>query len=326
MIYLLYQSPWPIGGSTSYTVHLAKVLHQHGEGCRVLRIGKRTEEFKRPIGAYGVDYQIVSIDTIMAIKDAPILLVASSPKHDEEHWARLAKKKNFWCVFHDPNEFALYPHWKHVDKKRVICIRETGLDHIPHGEFIPHPYMPHDPGIVISRPHQFAISLARTSSVKHSDWILEANRALPKDIQVELYGELNRLWAFSYLSKHYPEFKAPGKYPRRFGAGVELCGSATLMVDLTIFKNDGGGTQYTFLEAMDGGAVPVMTKDWCSYKGPARNFGLTVGSPEDLVKVLLWARKHPNAIALLRKRNYKYLRSVHNPLTISSQYQYTLGV
>lgn len=312
MITLLYQSPWPIGGSTSYTVHLARVL---GAACRVVRIGNRTEPFKRKL--HGVPYQNVSFATLCDIK-GPILLTASNPKQDEEQWATLGKMKNVWATFHDPNEFGIYPHWLHFSHKRVINIRHTGADHIPHGRFIPHPYARYT-GNDKARIKVHAVSLARTSSVKHSDWILDANRLLPVTKRVELYGSVNRLWMFSHLKKKYPEFKPRSDYPREFGAGVRLCAPARYMVDLTIFKGDGGGTQYTLLEAMDAGAIPVMTRDWCSYAGPAATLGPCVGNAAELV-TLLRAKPNMHREALQRKSNYHYLDTIHNPETIRQQY------
>lgn len=317
MINILYQSPWPVGGSTSYTVHLAKVLGRH---ARVLRIAKRTEGKKREIGSFGVHYQNVSLDAVLALKE-PILLAASNPKQDENVWVELGKKKNVWATFHDPNEFALYPHWKHFSKKRVICIRTTGTNHIPAAHFIPHPYL-RSMGNMKAPITKAAVSIARTSSIKHSDWILEANRRLHERDHIELLGEVNRMWANFYLAGKYPEFVAPpaGTYPRTFNAGVALCAPAAYMVDLTIFKGDGGGTQYTMLEAIDAGAVPVMTSEWCSYAGVATKLCFKVNNTAQLVTLMKQRHSDAGKIAEQRKHNYRYIAQVHAPESIKMQY------
>lgn len=317
MIYLLYQSPWPLGGSTSYTVHLAKVL---GDQCKIIRIGKRTERKVRPLGNFGVVYQIISMDVAKTL-DGPILLTASNPKQDENDWVELGRMKNVWATFHDPNEFKLYPHWKHFDGRRIICIRETGKQSVPLAKFIPHPYM----RVMNNAPsspvkNKLAVSIARTSSVKNSQWILQANRGLPKKHKIELLGEVNRLWWHTYLKKHYPEFIPHATYPRDWGAGVRLCARAQYMVDLTIFPNDGGGTQYTMLEAIDAGAVPVMTTDWCSYAGPAKRLCFQVRDANDL-KEFMQRGLDP---AIQRAKNYRYIDQVHNPAKIRQLYKDTL--
>lgn len=315
MIYLIYQSPWPVGGSTSYTVHLAKVL---GDACRVVRIGKRTERNKRKLSDFGVEYQIMSINDVCEL-DGPVLLTASSPKQDENDWIALGKRTNVWSAFYDPNEFWLYPHWKHFNKRRVICIRRTGLKHIPSAVLIPLPY--------VRAPHEesrtrLAISIARTSGVKNTHWIMEANRQLGARKKVELHGEWNRMWYAHFVAKRYPEYAPTAGYPREWGAGVRLCAQAQFMVDLTIFKKDGGGAQYTLLEAMDAGAVPIMSSDWVSYPGPARTFGPAVGSAAELVGVL--NRVHKLPVEAQRKQNHAYLERVHGVSKIKSKYLYTL--
>lgn len=312
MINILYQSPWPIGGSTSYTVHLSKTL---GRSCRVVRLGKKTENKKRQIGNYGVFYQIVSLPDLLRETD-PILIAASDPSFDLNAWVQLGKKKNTWCVFHDPNEFRLYPHWKYVDTKRVICIRETGLRHMQYGVFIPHPYV-RCASVDFPEKTKLAVSLARTSSIKNSDWILRSNRHLPKRMHVELCGSVNRMWQNFYLKNAFPEFKESVPYPRTFGYGVGLCMPAKYMVDLTIFKDDGGGTQYTILEAIDAGTIPILTKDWCGYPGPAKRISLQVNLDALPVALKEWDKAD---MSDMQKRNYRYLEKTHSEKIISDRY------
>ena len=33
-------------------------------------------------------------------------------------------------------------------------------------------------------------------------------------------------------------------------------------IDMTLIKGDGGGTQYTWLEAWDAGCIPIIHKEW----------------------------------------------------------------
>lgn len=245
MINILHMSPWPLGGATSYVVNLAKTFERAKVPYRIARLANKTERTKRPLGSYGVSYQNVAFAD--AVKGKGTWLLASAPTDPERaaQAVELLGTKGFY-TFHDPNEFRIYPHWNLCDRKNVICIRETGLASMPDGVFIPHPYVR-----VLSNRFEYrtshAVSIARTSAVKNSDWILEANTRLPPRLRVELRGELNRMWwKFNVESKH-PEWKKPENtgFVREHGVAAMICSQYNYMVDLTIFGNDGGGTQYS---------------------------------------------------------------------------------
>lgn len=322
MLNILNLSPWPLGGSTSYVVNLSKTLTISGVPNRIVRLSKNTEKRKRQLGSYGVWYQNVSYES--AIKGKGVWLLAGAPT-DETLSAQaldLVDRSKGACVFHDPNEFKLYPHWHLADRNRVICIRETGLDSMPAGTFIPHPY------VRVAANEQKAtrtgaVSIARISAVKNSLWILEANEKLPADKRVVLAGALNRFWWNFTVKPKHPDWLMPegSGFVREADAAVKACAGYQYMIDLTIFPNDGGGTQYSFLEAMDAGAVPVMTSNWCSYKGVASQLGFQVDDKEGLLNFLLddspATRKATEA---LRLRNYAYLDTAHEPARIAKRY------
>jgi len=315
MIYLLYNSPWNIGGSTAFTVHLAKVL---GNSCQIIRsleTTRRTEHFTRKLGEYGLEYQMMCREDILKL-DGPVLLTASSPKYD-------CTIPGMWSVFHDPNEFWLYPHWKTHDRKRVICIRETGLVHFPKAKFIPHPYVRQFRNS-FGVPTMLANSIARVSAVKNADWILEANEHLDQPRRVRLFGQPDRFWLHhKKILETYKSTLLEGPFARTFGEDARISREARYSVDLTKLPEDGGGTQYSFLAAMDAGAIPIMTMDWASYPGPARKFGITVGNGDDLLHALefTWdeSRRREQAEA-----NWRYLAKTHNPDEIKKAYLETL--
>jgi hypothetical protein len=313
MINILYQSPWRVGGSTAYTVHLYNILHPH---ARIIRIGKRTEAKPRPMAGYGVDYQIIDeAELHNRMKNEAVLLAAADPKFD-------VYLDGMWRVFHDPNEFKIYQHWKDSDGEKVICIRETGLRYFPKGRFIPHPYVRRyenrHPGL---HPH-LACSVARVSSVKNAHWIMAANERLPLERCVILYGEPNRQWFWSSsLVEKYPSLNDTlrGPFEKYFHADAELCRCAKYSVDLTIFKGDGGGTQYSFLAAMDAGSVPVISADWASYPGPAAMFGLTIKNEDDLYEFLSHDEDERDRRKFV-EQNWRFLDKVHNPTKIAAEY------
>jgi len=270
------------------------------------------------MGAYGVPYRIYSLQDLKKL-DGHILLTASSPSIDENVWVELGKLKRMWGVFHDPNEFKVYTHWKHLSESRVVCIRENGLRLMHEAEFIPHPYIRENTNNSRdAKVKNLAISVARTSPVKNSQMIMEANRSLPRVLRVKLLGEPHRVWFKHFVEKKYPEYVGITGYSRDPGTAVALCANAMLMVDLTVFINDGGGTQYSILEAMDAGALPIMHTHWTMYPGKARRFGPSVLSVEALVRLLKSWKTLPLAEA--RQRNWKYLDTVHAPDNVRAQY------
>jgi glycosyltransferase involved in cell wall biosynthesis len=331
MINILHCSPWPIGGATSYTVHLASVFAKTGVPHRIIRLAKKTERKSREMGSYGVSYVNTSVED--AAKLDGKFLLASAPTDEDMGLAcaKLVERSRGAYVFHDPNEFGMYPHWD--ARKRwgsrcrasVICIREQGRVHIPEGIFIPHPYV----RTFTKKTHndaktKTAVSVARVSGVKKAHWIIEANQTLPEAARVDLRGEVNRMWWKFTIEKKFPGIQLPENagFPRVMGAAAEICKPYQLMVDLTIFKEDGGGTQYAMLEAIDAGAVPVMTKEWCSYPGKASDLVIQITDTDGLKRLLKSSRKGVlmGDIDGLRQSNYEYLDSVHSPKAVSRAY------
>lgn len=309
MIDILYQSPWPLGGSTSYVAHLARCLGSH---ANVLRLGARTEKNLRT-HALGFQYQILSIDDLCA-RGRPLLLAAGNPKMDHETTMRLLNLPHLWRVFHDPNELELYPYWHDAQvASQVICVRETGLDTIPNGHFVPHPYVSRR--AVVLPPHerraQHAISLARTCKLKNSHLILAANQKLAPIKRVRLYGAVER-----WFKQDYPEVTDlhPCGYPREPEAGVQLLMQARNSVDLTVFRNDGGGTQYTFLESLDAGCRIIAHSDWNKWPGPMRDLSVSVSTSDELVEALNDDDPHNPS------RGLAYLYDVHGPTLIAAKY------
>jgi hypothetical protein len=97
------------------------------------------------------------------------------------------------------------------------------------------------------------------------------------------------------------------------------------MFDMSIFNGDGGGTQYSTLEAMDGGAVPVITKEWASYPGPAKDFSIVVDGSEHLIHYFAHRFSY-DLLTGMRATNSRFLDTVHHPLNVGQQYKDILGL
>ncbi len=53
-----------------------------------------------------------------------------------------------------------------------------------------------------------------------------------------------------------------GKYVKSFDAASEILRKAKFMTDLSSLPNDGGGTQYTFLEAIYHNCAIILNRQW----------------------------------------------------------------
>jgi hypothetical protein len=329
MITLLYQSAWPLGGGTSYTAHLARVL---APSVRVVRIGGRTEAKKREHPC-GFSYRRLALEDVLRISDGPILHTIGDPALPEDTARALAAKDNFWSTCFDSNELKLFPHWRHFRRDRVILIGESSLGYMPNGHVIPMPYVRRFTSETVmqpctDQPRRFGCSVARICSTKNSEWLMEANRSLRQfDREIALLGQWDRMWHWSRISKRYPEYPYPaatGKgYPRRWGAAAEICARYSLMFDMSIFAADGGRPQYSLLEALDGGAVPVITAQWASYSGPAKRWSFVVRHVQDILYdfARIGNVERYEKLQKLRHDGQMYLEREHDPASIAGQYR-----
>lgn len=288
---LLDFAPWNIGGSSAFVSHLATLT-----GWPAVRRPKLRE---------------------LSELEGPLLFCAGDPKLSDEVRDELLSRPDVWWVCHDPREFRFYSHWDPLGRStpRVVVIRETLLPYFDDVVFIPHPYslscrstrggMQVGSLPVVPRT-QHAISTARSASPKRTQWILEANDVLPHELRVKLYGEPERWWWFNHCK--------PRGIPRwtghEQGTGPQLAAGAQWLLDCTVYRGDGGGTQYTWLEAMDSGALPVCSVAWTGHPGPfldGRIAHRAVDGPEAIVSLL----RGPLPTDRERAQNRAYLMATH---------------
>jgi len=284
------------GGTTTFTAHLFKALTAAGASPTVYRVKERGEQTLRPFGQYGgVQYQNITFTQAKwVVRHMPTVMAApENPKHlvQPDLITRLMKL-GMRVVIHDPNEFKIFEHLKEGKlPTRPICIRPSMKRFYPSAVWIPHPYMRVGKIAQDYYTHEkHAVSVARIASVKRPKIILEANRKLPLKLRVELRGAEHRLYTYGLKEKYGDVFKQSGKtfqFPMTFRAPVDICGEYKYNVDMTYFPDDGGGTQYAQMEAMDAGTLNIMHEDWFRVKGELRDYHVaTVDSPQALVDML----------------------------------------
>ena len=98
------------------------------------------------------------------------------------------------------------------------------------------------------------------------DLILQANKLIKEDSKkIQIYGAENRLYVHHKLKDLDFETYWKGKFPKTFPIqhnGKSILNSCRYVIDMSVIKGDGGGTQYTFLEAIYQGCALILHKDW----------------------------------------------------------------
>jgi hypothetical protein len=197
-------------------------------------------------------------------------------------------------VLHDPTE--LVPELMTLITKyrpRIIAIRANNVAFfeakgIQNVRYVPHPYVP----VVVPEVDRFihAIAACRVDFDKYTHEIVSANKLLPTNQRVRVYGVVNRLYAFHKLAKAHPDWEEHyyGDFPKTADAAVRLLSNAGFAVDLSRIAGDGGGTQYSFLEAWNAGCQLIVHRGWLRDGGELED-GVNctaVGSPEELAAAL----------------------------------------
>jgi len=331
------------GGTTTFTAHLYKAFESIGVRPLIYKVRPRGEINYRPFGKYdNVKYRNITIDdAIRYIRKFPTVM--SAPAADkylvEPGLIQRFMKLGMRIVLHDPNEFSIYNHLNVIENRkklkvaklptRPICIRPTIQKFYPDAVWIPHPYMRsmdnHTARMMGTRIHT-AISVARIASVKRPRIILDANRLLPTRLRCKLLGAEYRMYTLNLQKKYSDVFKQSGKtfqFPMTFEAPVDLCAQSILNIDMTYFPDDGGGTQYSQMEAMDAGCVNVMHDDWLRYDGELvkRKNVWTVNGADELARFVKLVDKNSmdDELHRIRENSFKLLRS-HAPKTVGELY------
>jgi hypothetical protein len=273
------------GGWVSFTAHLA-LKHD----LPLYKIGNRSEEKERDLG-YGVGYRNLAIGDLKGISGK--LLITAIDKSYYEYLDKFPD--GTYIVIHDPTEVkskAAEPVLRNLGRFKVITIRESVKKFLADtykvkSKFILHPFFEY-PFEKDKAPRR-AVSISRIDFDKHTEIILDANKKLPAAAAVDIYGSVNRQYVFFKL-KDYPFKKYyRGQFEKSFDELSKILKDAKYVVDMSIIKNDGGGSQYTFLEAIYQKCCLVLNEKWVS--GGATEFVdgkncFVVTDAEDLADLL----------------------------------------
>lgn len=278
--FLLYLAKPIYGGWVSFTSHLSRK-----ENIPLYKVGARTEKKKRPYG-YSVEYQNIHLeylDELMIHGLTPIITaIDKNYYYVLEHIAqKITQYPHMYAyiVLHDPTEFSkgtkkqLLEILKSMKKNiKIITIRKTvhdmllsfGMD----SQFIIHPYVLSSNNHKSIEHRQGAVSISRIDYDKNIDIIVKANTTMNSINKIVLYGDPNERYIYQKLVE-YDSFKKTdptsqyrGNFPKSTNALHDILESRLFVVDMSSIYGDGGGTQYTFLEAIDAGCILILNHKW----------------------------------------------------------------
>lgn len=255
---LYYLSPNTTGGWVTYTHHLARTLEAQGYEIRLFKVRPRSETTVRPFG-YGLKYRNVSLNVALEqVNKYPSIIVAGAKNFKNETEALY--RAGAHLVVHDPTELKNLPELG--GGVRCAVIRKVGLRTLPRATFIRHPYVRFGENVTAEKT-TFAISTCRIDFDKRTHILLDANRLLPEDRKITIRGFENRLYTRFKICPHYPEWvQSVNHYDRAETAAFELLLTSRFACDMSVIKGDGGGTQYSFLEAWDAGCHVIVNQEW----------------------------------------------------------------
>ena len=255
------------GGWVTFTAHLCLKYN-----CNLYKIGKKSEKSKRKFG-YEINYKNLRIDDILNL---PNLVITALDKH---YWKYLYLfPKNTLLIIHDPTELKgkENPLPNLLNNFKIITIRETVQNLLLnnyniHSDFNLHPFFNY-PKIKKNNDDEnhnfYALSISRIDFDKNTDIILKSNNLIKEEEKkIHIFGAENRLYVHHKLKNLDFEKYWKGKFPKTLPIQYEnkdLLNNCKFIIDMSIIKGDGGGTQYTFLEAIYHDCVLILHNDWIS--------------------------------------------------------------
>jgi hypothetical protein len=294
-----------------------KTLRMVGVEPTLFKIRERSEKKFRQFG-YDERYRNIDITEALERKN-PMLIVAAAKNFAPQTdvlWAHGAA-----LVVHDPTELKnLPPDVPNSD--RVIVVRKIGQTYLPKATFIRHPYVRVQEPEYVERTRN-AVSVSRVDFDKHTNILLDANRLLPESKRITIRGFENRIYTRFKIVPKYPEWvQSVGHFPRGQNEAFKLLQEHVFHVDMSEIKGDGGGTQYTFLEAWDAGTVNVINKAWVREADdmvPGANC-LDARNAEELAAILAGGTLTKDQLSDIRYRGYAQL-ALHHPGVVGAEYK-----
>ena len=174
-------------------------------------------------------------------------------------------------VVHDPPELSTKGGLNYcLDKFNAFLFIRPAVEHwflkkyfsVPAlTEWLPHPYHRQNPTNDLGRfKRNLVVDIARIDWDKHQDLLLRAAKNIKAEVKIRS-GAINS----QYVYHKCKDLDWKSYYGGGFNNPMDVLREARIMIDLSAIQHDGGGTQYTFLEAMDAECVPVVSEKWITH-------------------------------------------------------------
>jgi len=259
---LVYMAKPGYGGWVSFTAHLS-LKHNYN----LYKITKRNEKKKRNYG-YGVQYLNQDIDTIIKL---PNLIITAIDKNYYNFLDKFPDGTSI--VIHDPTEVkgkSTQPVIDNLKRFNIITIRKTVQKHLKDtfnvdSKFIHHPFYAYNLA-ENNINKKGAVSISRIDYDKNTDIILKTNTNL--EDKIPIHGCKNDLYVYRKLlvldsmNEKDTESCYKGRFEKSFTAVSNILNNHKFMVDMSSIYKDGGGSQYTFLEAIYNNCILILNKKW----------------------------------------------------------------
>jgi len=263
---LLYLHKYLYGGATTFTAHLMHTLSKLRRENLVLKLGKRSETKLRDFG-YGLSYMNISHDLLSSINHAFIVIfkdkflpILSSLNR------KIERSPPTVMVIHDYRDISdkVIPY---IMNYKLITMRKTVQNFIKakyelNSNFMHHPFYPYP--VIVKKSRRRAVSISRISFEKNTDMLVKANKMLNDDLSIRIYGCPSRIYVHKILGGSKGGFNKYyfGMFEKSFSALSDILSQAKFVIDLSVLKHDGGGTQYTFLEAIHNKCALILHRKW----------------------------------------------------------------
>ena len=274
-------------------------------------------------------YQNVSINDILNWTERPFFITIFKESYlpvitrlnDE------GDNKNI-LIIHDHRDISekVVPYIK--NKWKLITIRKTVQEYLNtkynlDSLFLYHPFYPYS--VTSSKTHKQkkgAVSISRISFEKNTDIIIKANNLLRRqEDQIKLYGSASRMYVHLLLGGYNGDFNKyyHGIFDKSFSTLSNLLAGVKFVVDLSVLKHDGGGTQYTFLEAIHNDCALILHRKWienvnpkyCDFKEGYNCF--VVENEKELADLI---RKDPDTVTVVQNAK----RLINRHINIKSEW------
>ncbi len=111
------------------------------------------------------------------------------------------------------------------------------------------------------------VSISRIDFNKNIEIIVDANKRV-RNNPVKIYGWVNKEYVSEQLDTVAFNQYYQGRYAKSFDATSKILEKAKFMIDLSFLPNDGGGTQYTFLDAIYHNCAIILNRQWIENVDP----------------------------------------------------------